>query len=231
VKTVALYVDSVNIKCYCLFNVTGANMCLKEKIMKIAILYESSDPQADMLYYALSKVCTAPGNIVETIDASKKELKECIGCFTCWIKTPGICVHTKDGGQDYLYRIFDADYFLILSRITWGGYSTGIKYYADRMIPLLHPYFRKLNGEMHHKIRYDKMPVLLSAGFGAAGGKEGIAEENTFRKFTEAHRDNTGSKTSMQTYILNYLFDTDEKQAAEHALSDCVNWLAGEIIK
>ena len=189
--------------------------------MKIAILYESSERQGAALCKAAVRQCSAAGNESVLIDASEEELKACIGCFSCWVKTPGTCIHTKDGGQKFLRNIFDADYFLIISGITWGGYSTGIKYYADRMLPLLHPYFRKLNGEMHHRLRYDKIPLLLTAGFTAGNVENSADEEKTFRKFTEANRDNTGGSLSSLTYV-------DNSGTVENKLSNFTEWLSKE---
>ena len=38
--------------------------------------------------------------------------------------------------------------------MTFGGYSSRLKYAVDRMIPTISPLFEKVGGEMHHKLRY-----------------------------------------------------------------------------
>jgi hypothetical protein len=63
-----------------------------------------------------------------------------------------------------------------------------IKTVADRLLPLLHPDFRRVNGEMHHRMRYCRMPRLLAVGY---GGRT-VAEEETFLRYTAAHRTNFG---------------------------------------
>jgi multimeric flavodoxin WrbA len=167
--------------------------------MKIVILYDSSDSEGETVKTTLSQVCAFPGTSLELIDVAKETLKPCIGCFGCWIRTPGICVHTKDKGQEFLSKVLLADYTLFVSRITWGGYSLPVKAYADRLLPLLHPYFEKRNGEMHHKMRYGKMPSLLAVGFGA----KSAGEEKTFGKYTDAHRDNLADRAATGTFIWN----------------------------
>lgn len=97
----------------------------------------------------------------------------------------------------YLAEVFDAEYQVIVSRILWGGYSSPIKAYVDRLLPLLHPFFRKLKGEMHHRLRYSRTPGLLVVGFGAESG----AEEGTFRALAEAHGDNLGSHGGNNVFI------------------------------
>ncbi len=35
------------------------------------------------------------GAEVEAIELRRKTIKNCIGCYTCWTKTPGMCVHKE----------------------------------------------------------------------------------------------------------------------------------------
>ncbi len=183
--------------------------------MKTAFLYDSTDVESVRLYSTFSPSLSGSGIILEVVDVAAMTLKPCIGCFGCWVKTPGICIYTSDGGHKFLQKIFDADFLVILARITWGTYSAPIKEYCDRMLPLLHPYFRKLNGEMHHQLRYGHMPVLLAVGFGART----CEEEETFKNYTESHRNNFGEVHSNSTFILN---SNNEPEA-------CRNWLTKEI--
>ncbi len=36
------------------------------------------------------------GADVEVVNLREKKIKYCIGCFTCWTKTPGKCIHKDD---------------------------------------------------------------------------------------------------------------------------------------
>ena len=186
--------------------------------MKTIIIYDSSDSQALKVREVLSRVCLVGSTSLESIDVSKEKLKSCIGCFGCWVRTPGICVHTKDFGTAFLSKIFDADQILILSHITWGGYSPGIKAYTDRLLPLLHPYFTKRNGEMHHKLRYRSMPVLHAVGFNARTTEE----EQTFVRYADAHRDNMDSGNGTGTFI----WKTENSEEAQAAA--CAAWYLKE---
>ena len=187
--------------------------------MKIVILYDSSEEEACDLYSAVSKACAAPGAVIETFatHAAGDGMKPCIGCFGCWVKTPGICIYKNDRGAEYLHQVFDADYMLVISRITWGGFSTGIKFYIDRLLPLLHPYFRKFNGEMHHQLRYEKLPVLLSAGYGAGSDDEA----GTYKTFIDSFSDNLGKRN-----LNNFFIIKDDKN-----ISECVRWFETEVSK
>ncbi|WP_058300244.1 flavodoxin family protein [Gorillibacterium timonense] len=81
-------------------------------------------------------------------------IRHCIGCFGCWIKTPGVCV-LKDGYQQMGERLSKCDELVIVSRCLYGSYSPFVRNVWDRSIPYLLPYFATLNGETHHKNRYD----------------------------------------------------------------------------
>jgi multimeric flavodoxin WrbA len=78
----------------------------------------------------------------------------CIGCFGCWIKTPGACV-IRDRYGDMGETISKSDEVIIISKCFYGGFSPFVKKVIDRSISYIHPYFEIRNGEMHHRPRYD----------------------------------------------------------------------------
>ncbi|WP_432402914.1 flavodoxin family protein [Wukongibacter sp. M2B1] len=91
------------------------------------------------------------------------DIKNCIGCFGCWVKTPGICV-INDWGRDIAKAIIQSDLVVYLTPIVFGGPSSELKKVIDRIIPLTLPFFKKINGEIHHKPRYDKYPRVMVLG-------------------------------------------------------------------
>jgi multimeric flavodoxin WrbA len=157
--------------------------------MKVTALYDGSDGTARSLVEALGKAAAADGHGFEGLDASTLALAPCVGCFGCWIKTPGVCCLPEDSGPALLRAILASDAFVYVSKITWGGYSAVIKNCADRTLPLLHPFFRTLKGETHHVQRYARRPRFLVVGFGARD--EGSRAD--FIEYAQAHRDNAGS--------------------------------------
>ena len=48
-----------------------------------------------MLNYLVEGMQEA-GAEVEVVNLREKKIKYCIGCFTCWTKTPGNCIHKDD---------------------------------------------------------------------------------------------------------------------------------------
>lgn len=83
----------------------------------------------------------------------------CVGCFGCWLKTPCEC-GIKDGYEIMPRLLHQADEVLILSRYTYGGFSSFVKNVLDRSIAYNLPFFRIYQGEMHHQPRYKEVKPL-----------------------------------------------------------------------
>ena len=76
-----------------------------------------------------------------------------MGCFGCWTKTPGQCV-IQDEYQKIGALFGNTDELMIISRCSFGSYSSFIKNVIDRSIAYFLPFFEIRQGEMHHKVRY-----------------------------------------------------------------------------
>ena len=81
-------------------------------------------------------------------------LAHCQGCFECWTTTPGLCKTEGDAGREITAALIKSDLLVILTPVTFGGYSSEIKKAMDRIICLVLPFFRRVDGEVHHRRRY-----------------------------------------------------------------------------
>ncbi|MCD6494899.1 flavodoxin family protein [Candidatus Bipolaricaulota bacterium] len=91
------------------------------------------------------------------------EIAPCMGCFGCWVQTPGVCL-IDDAAREVTRKIIGSDLIVYLTPITFGGYSSELKKALDRSIGLISPFFTKINGEVHHRKRYAQAPKLLGVG-------------------------------------------------------------------
>jgi len=89
----------------------------------------------------------------------------CIGCLGCWLKVPGRCL-IKDEYQEMGMKLSKVDELLIISKATFGSYSSVVKNVLDRSISYVSPYFAIRNGEMHHKERYYKNLKVSAVFYG-----------------------------------------------------------------
>ncbi|MCR5753318.1 MAG: flavodoxin family protein [Acetatifactor sp.] len=120
----------------------------------------------------------------------QEKIHNCIGCFGCWVKTPGICV-IHDGYETTGSDMGKCSELIVVSRCDYGSYSPFVKTVMDRGISYIHPDFVIRKGEMHHKRRY-KNVIALSAYFYGENITE--REKWTAGKLLKANADNYDGK-------------------------------------
>jgi hypothetical protein len=86
-------------------------------------------------------------------------IKACIGCWSCWLKTPGRCVY-KDAVAESYSDYVNSDKVILLMDTAQGFINHCAKAFIDRTIPHYHPYIEIVDGECHHKARYERYPEL-----------------------------------------------------------------------
>jgi len=91
---------------------------------------------------------------VRIIAETQGNMKKCIGCFGCWIKTPAHCI-IQDSYNEMPSQ-FVGDEMIIISRCVYGGYSRFVKNVFDRSIGSGTPFFEIQNGELKHVKRDSK---------------------------------------------------------------------------
>lgn len=133
------------------------------------------------------------------LDLTKNQIKDCCGCWKCWLKTPGRCIN-KDLDQFY-FKYLEADRVVIFSKVTKGFVSGNLKSLFDRMIPLFLPQIelttRESRGELSHIPRYEKYPDIefyYESNFVAKEGKQ-IFEDYIYRTFDQFASKNIIVKT------------------------------------
>jgi len=123
----------------------------------------SSDEKLFPILDLLSNVVRAQGAAIQVFTLREIKLAHCLGCFDCWLKTPGVCVEA-DAGRDIAQAIIRSDATVLFTPVTFGGYSAELKKMMDRFIQLIPPLFHLDHGEVHHPPRYKHRPRLLMVG-------------------------------------------------------------------
>jgi multimeric flavodoxin WrbA len=128
--------------------------------MNIIILNGNPDQkQKDLDRYikALGTDLTARGHVFQSFLLRDMDIRHCIGCWDCWLKSPGLCVHRDD--MPLIYKaVMAADLVIFASPVIMGFMSALLKRANERFIPLIHPYIVLAEGECHHRGRYDRYP-------------------------------------------------------------------------
>ncbi|MBK1809813.1 flavodoxin family protein [Clostridium sp. YIM B02505] len=154
-------------------------------------------------------------------NVSEVEMIKCIGCFNCWVKTPGLCIF-DDITRDITKADVNSDLYIILNEVKYGGYSSKIKKVFDRSICKILPFFKEVNGEMHHASRYERYPDLFFIGYGDDITRK---EEQDFNSLNQANAINFQAETA-ETQIC-----TQQKQIEESVLMvlNHIKKMGGEI--
>lgn len=129
---------------------------------KILILNGILDDSLTTVEDALDRAIAARAEeevMINVIRLRDKNIKYCTGCWNCWVKTPGICMH-KDDLVEIYPEVLKADLLIFLSPKSMGFVTSLVKKTCDRMIPLVHPYFEIYKNELHHKRRYNHVPQM-----------------------------------------------------------------------
>ncbi|MCK5124632.1 MAG: flavodoxin family protein [candidate division Zixibacteria bacterium] len=133
--------------------------------MKAVILNgaEKDDRDIDNISTIISSELSDSGFEVQSLDLHEMKIAYCLGCFECWTKTPGECRHNDDA-REVVRQFIQSDLSVLLTPVTFGGYSSNLKKGLDRIICLISPFFMQINGETHHKKRYDSYPHIIGIG-------------------------------------------------------------------
>lgn len=92
-------------------------------------------------------------------ESADTQIKDCIGCWSCWWKTPGSCILNDDASKLYKDYINSDEVVLLFN--TENGFIDGKgKTFLDRLIQHYLPYIEIRDGESGHVKRYDKYPVI-----------------------------------------------------------------------
>ncbi len=101
------------------------------------------------------------GAEVETIFLVDKEINYCLGCVTCWVKTPGKCVQ-KDGMEALIGKFMGSDVSVLATPLHIDNVSGIMKNFLDRLFPIRMPHFElDSHGETRHVSRYEHYPKLM----------------------------------------------------------------------
>lgn len=126
-------------------------------VKKIVILQASPRKEGisktEMVAAAFSRGCQKAGAKAETIKLREKKINHCQGCFQCWTKTPGQCIH-QDDVADIIKTVDAADLVIYASPLYHFGIISLLKKYIERTLPMIEPYLiERDDGQTTHPSR------------------------------------------------------------------------------
>ncbi len=107
------------------------------------------------------------GAKVDVALLARKKIKPCMGCFSCYAQTPGICVHNDDM-PGLIERIRTAEMMVLATPIYLDGMTSLAKTFIDRLVVFLDPHFIMDGRGLLHPLRWkfpEKMFLVSVCGY------------------------------------------------------------------
>ena len=150
--------------------------------MKILALQGSPRPKkyTQMVLEKFLEGAASKGAEWEIIHLANKRIHPCIGCYTCWYKTPGVCIH-KDDVPDLLEKLKACNVEVWATPLYHYGMTAYMKLFLERTLPLVQPFLIESEGVTTHPSRYpgkraEKMVLISVCGFPEGGHFDALVE-------------------------------------------------------
>lgn len=146
------------------------------------------------------------------VDLSSMKISPCVGCFGCWVKTPGKCVIRDDATKIYPL-IAQADEVIYISHVFCGGYDIPMKTMLERAIPIQQAFIRIHNNETHHLQRDVKPKKALIIAYGDISHEE----RNIFSELIERNALN-------MNFIKSDIIFTEKNEVLKYVYPEVERW-------
>lgn len=123
--------------------------------------------KTELMLNHLVKGMQEAGAEVEVVNLREKKIKNCIGCFTCWTKTPGKCIHKDDMTKELFSKWLKSDIVVYATPLYHYTVNAEMKRFIERTLPVAEPFFEQRDNRTTHPLR-QTLPdavVLSVAGF------------------------------------------------------------------
>lgn len=140
------------------------------KAMKILAVQGSPRPKVsntEKVLQAFLQGARSQGAETEAIYLKEKDVHPCIGCYTCWTKSPGVCVF-KDDMTELLEKVKTSDVLVYATPLYNFNMTAYTKAFMERLLPLLDPHLVKNGDTYRHPMRFDisrRMVLISTCGF------------------------------------------------------------------
>jgi len=110
--------------------------------MRVLAVNGSPRMKASSTYHVLEPLLQGmrtAGAETEVLHVRQLELKPCIGCYACWVRTPGECIF-RDSMTSAIDAYNRADLVVYGTPVYHFAVSGILKTFVDRLLPRLEPW-------------------------------------------------------------------------------------------
>lgn len=139
--------------------------------MKVLALNSSprikGQSKTEIMLSSLAAGMEKAGAEVEVVNLRTKTVKNCIGCYTCWTKSPGRCIHRDDMADELFPKFIESDIAVFATPLYHFTMNAAMKAFIERTLPVLEPYLQLKGEATYHPLRgrHPAVVMLSVAGF------------------------------------------------------------------
>lgn len=165
--------------------------------MKILAINSSArvgvESKTELLLNYLVQGMREAGGTVEVENFHKRKINYCVGCFSCWTKTPGKCIHKDDMSLEIYPRLLACDLLVLATPLYHYTVNARLKTFIERTLPNVLPFFVQKNGVTSHPMRHETGPVVVVS-------VAGFPEESVFDQLSSYVRFMYGESVVSEIY-------------------------------
>ena len=107
------------------------------------------------------------GASAETLYLRNYKINHCLGCYDCWLKTPGRCVQKDDMSEVLFDRYLQADLVVLASPTYHATMNARMKLFVERTLPMMDPLgeVAEAGGSPHRFAEMPRVVTLSVCGF------------------------------------------------------------------
>jgi multimeric flavodoxin WrbA len=121
----------------------------------------SEQSKTELMLNRLVRGMQDAGAEVEQVALRAKNIKHCIGCYTCWTKTPGRCIHQDDMTNELFPKWRESGIVVYATPLYNYAMTAMLKAFIERTLPSNQPFFELHEGRMSHPLRHKTPAVVI----------------------------------------------------------------------
>lgn len=133
--------------------------------------------KTEMMLTPLVEGMREAGAEVDVVNLREKKIEVCVGCLTCWTKTPGQCVHQDDMTKELFPKWLAADICVYATPLFYHTVNATMKVFMERTLPINEPFLLKGEKRWIHPLRHRHpgVVILSVAGFPEMSAFDGLS--------------------------------------------------------
>jgi multimeric flavodoxin WrbA len=128
--------------------------------------------KTELMLNHLAEGMQEAGADVEVVNLREKKIKNCIGCYTCWTKTPGKCAHKDDMAKELFPKWLESDMVVYGTPLYYHFINSAMSTFLERTLPAIQPFFERIEGKTYHPLRQKVPSIALLSVCGFPEGSE-----------------------------------------------------------